>query len=88
MLVAIGFVIVTYSVLGGFAFMGGHLLTLWQPVEVLIIGGGALGAMENRSGRSNRKRSGVRRRRRRRRRPHSSVIWKWPRPFCGVPADG
>lgn len=44
MLVAIGFVIVIFSVLGGFAFMGGHLLTLWQPVEVLIIGGGALGA--------------------------------------------
>ena len=44
MLVAIGFVIVIFSVLGGFAFMGGHLVTLWQPVEILIIGGGALGA--------------------------------------------
>ena len=45
MLVAIGFVIVIFSVLGGFAFMGGHLVTLWQPVEILIIGGGAIGAM-------------------------------------------
>ncbi|HEX4917765.1 MAG TPA: flagellar motor stator protein MotA [Limnobacter sp.] len=44
MLVVIGFVIVIFSVLGGFAFMGGHLVTLWQPVEILIIGGGAIGA--------------------------------------------
>ena len=32
------------SVFGGFALAGGHLAGLWQPLEVLMIGGGALGA--------------------------------------------
>jgi chemotaxis protein MotA len=32
------------SVFGGFALAGGHLASLWQPVELLMIGGGALGA--------------------------------------------
>lgn len=43
MLVLIGFVIVAASVIGGFSFLG-HPGVLWQPVEVLIICGGALGA--------------------------------------------
>ncbi|HNJ37749.1 MAG TPA: flagellar motor stator protein MotA, partial [Nitrosomonas sp.] len=32
------------SVFGGFALAGGHLVSLFQPVELLMIGGGALGA--------------------------------------------
>ncbi len=44
MLVIIGFVVVLGSVFGGFALAGGHLVALWQPVELLMIGGGALGA--------------------------------------------
>ena len=44
MLVLIGYVIVIASVFGGFALAGGHLAALWQPVEVLMIAGGAMGA--------------------------------------------
>ena len=44
MLVIIGYVIVTASVLGGFALAGGHMASLLQPVELLMIGGAALGA--------------------------------------------
>lgn len=31
-------------VFGGFALAGGHLASLWQPIELLMIGGAALGA--------------------------------------------
>lgn len=44
MLVVIGFVVVSLSVFGGYALIGGHLIALWQPLEVLIIGGAAVGA--------------------------------------------
>ncbi|OGT01523.1 MAG: flagellar motor stator protein MotA [Gallionellales bacterium RIFCSPHIGHO2_02_FULL_57_16] len=44
MLVIIGYVVVLGSVFGGFAMAGGHLGALWQPLELLMIGGGALGA--------------------------------------------
>lgn len=44
MLVIIGYVIVLFSVFGGFALAGGHLAALWQPIELLMIGGGGLGA--------------------------------------------
>lgn len=44
MLVIIGYVIVVGSVLGGFALHGGSLKALFQPFELLIIAGGALGA--------------------------------------------
>ncbi len=44
MLVIVGYVIVMGSVFGGFAMAGGHLGALWQPLELLMIGGGALGA--------------------------------------------
>lgn len=44
MLVTIGYVIIIISVFGGFALAGGHLASLWQPVELLMIGGGAIGA--------------------------------------------
>jgi len=43
-LVIIGYVVVMASVFGGFAMAGGHLAALWQPLEVLMIGGGAVGA--------------------------------------------
>ncbi len=44
MLVIIGYVIVCASVFGGFAMAGGHLAVLFQPLEVLMIAGAALGA--------------------------------------------
>ncbi len=44
MLIVLGFLIVFFSVFGGYALIGGHLGALYQPVEVLIIGGAALGA--------------------------------------------
>ncbi len=44
MLVIVGYVVVLGSVFGGFALAGGHLGALWQPLELLMIGGGALGA--------------------------------------------
>ncbi len=40
----IGSVIVLGCVLGGFAAHGGMLMALWQPFELIIIGGAALGA--------------------------------------------
>jgi chemotaxis protein MotA len=43
-LVIVGYVIILVSVFGGFALAGGHLASLWQPVELLMIGGGAVGA--------------------------------------------
>lgn len=44
MLVIVGYVIVLFSVFGGFAIAGGHLAALFQPVELLMIGGAAIGA--------------------------------------------
>ncbi len=44
MLVSVGYLIIIISVFGGFALAGGHLASLWQPVELLMIGGGAIGA--------------------------------------------
>jgi chemotaxis protein MotA len=44
MLVIIGYVMVALSVFGGFALAGGHLHSLFQPVELLMIGGAGLGA--------------------------------------------
>ncbi len=44
MLVIIGYVVVVGSVLGGFAMHGGSLKALFQPFELIIIGGGAIGA--------------------------------------------
>ncbi len=44
LLVIIGYVIVCASVFGGFAMAGGHLAALFQPLELLMIGGAALGA--------------------------------------------
>ncbi len=44
MLVIVGYLIVSASVFGGFVLAGGHLSALMQPVELLMIGGAALGA--------------------------------------------
>ncbi|CAL61470.2 Chemotaxis protein MotA (Motility protein A) [Herminiimonas arsenicoxydans] len=44
MLVIIGYIVVLASVFGGFALAGGHLSSLFQPVELLMIGGAAAGA--------------------------------------------
>ncbi|MDP4027606.1 MAG: flagellar motor stator protein MotA [Gallionella sp.] len=44
MLVIIGYVVVCFSVFGGFAMAGGHLGALLQPIELLMIGGAAVGA--------------------------------------------
>jgi chemotaxis protein MotA len=44
MLVIIGYVVVCVSVFGGFALAGGHMGALFQPLELLMIGGGAGGA--------------------------------------------
>jgi chemotaxis protein MotA len=40
----IGSFIVLLSVFGGFALQGGHLAALFQPTELLMIGGAAIGA--------------------------------------------
>lgn len=44
MLVIIGYVVVLLSVFGGFVLAGGHLHSLFQPIELLMIGGAAGGA--------------------------------------------
>ena len=50
MLVIIGYIAVCLSVFGGFALAGGHLGALFQPVELLMIGGAAADIYElNRS---------------------------------------
>nr|WP_217446688.1 flagellar motor stator protein MotA [Cupriavidus basilensis] len=43
-LVVIGFVVVIVAVLGGYAMTGGHMGALYQPAELVIIGGAAVGA--------------------------------------------
>lgn len=44
MLVIIGYLVVILTVFGGFVISGGHLAALFQPVELLIIGGAGFGA--------------------------------------------
>jgi len=44
LLVIIGYLVVCGSVFGGFVMSGGHLAALMQPLELLMIGGAALGA--------------------------------------------
>jgi len=43
-LVIVGYIVVLFSIFGGFALAGGHLAALFQPLELLMIGGGAAGA--------------------------------------------
>jgi chemotaxis protein MotA len=45
MIILVGIVIVCVCVFGGFVIGGGHLMVLVHPNEILIIGGGALGAL-------------------------------------------
>jgi chemotaxis protein MotA len=45
MIIIIGIIIVSLCVFGGFAIGGGHMGVLVHPNELLIIGGGALGAL-------------------------------------------
>ena len=53
MLILIGYLVVLFSVFGGFVLVGGHMAALNQPVEILIIGGAALGAfLASNSGKS------------------------------------
>ncbi len=44
MFVIIGYIVVCGTIFGGYAMAGGHLGGLWQPLEVLMIFGGAIGA--------------------------------------------
>ncbi|HSR64838.1 MAG TPA: flagellar motor stator protein MotA [Xanthomonadaceae bacterium] len=44
MLILVGLVVVLFSVFGGFVLAHGQLGSLWQPYELLIIGGAATGA--------------------------------------------
>jgi chemotaxis protein MotA len=44
MLVLVGYVVVVGSVFGGYTLAGGHLGAMYQPLELLMIGGAAFGA--------------------------------------------
>jgi chemotaxis protein MotA len=44
-MVPVGYLIVIGCVVGGYLLEGGHILVLWQPIELLIIGGAALGSL-------------------------------------------
>lgn len=44
MLVIVGYIVVLGSVFGGYGLLGGHFAALYQPVELLIIGGSGFGA--------------------------------------------
>lgn len=44
MLIIIGYIVILLCVFGGFAIGGGHLAAVFQPIELLIIGGAAIGA--------------------------------------------
>lgn len=45
MLAILGILVVTISVIGGFVLEGGHLDVLFQPIELLIIGGAGAGSL-------------------------------------------
>ncbi|MEG0820098.1 MAG: flagellar motor stator protein MotA [Burkholderiaceae bacterium] len=44
MYVIVGYIVVLAAVLGGYALAGGAFHVIWQPIELLIIGGAAAGA--------------------------------------------
>jgi len=44
LLVILGYVIVCGCIFGSFVMQGGHLAALWQPLELVMIFGGAVGA--------------------------------------------
>ncbi len=41
----LGFIVVIVSVIGGYLLEGGHMHVLWQPIELLIILGAAIGSI-------------------------------------------
>jgi chemotaxis protein MotA len=43
-LVIVGYVVIILTVFGGYALSGGHFGVLYQPLEILIIGGAGIGA--------------------------------------------
>ncbi|MCE3045981.1 MULTISPECIES: flagellar motor stator protein MotA [Legionella] len=45
MLILVGYLIILASVFGGFAMAGGHLKAIFQPIELLIIAGAAIGSL-------------------------------------------
>lgn len=45
MLILIGYIVILVSVFGGFAMAGGHLKAIFQPLELLIIAGAAIGSL-------------------------------------------
>ncbi|MDX1812438.1 MAG: motility-associated protein, partial [Gammaproteobacteria bacterium] len=45
MTIIVGILTVIICVFGGFLLSGGHLLALWHPSELVIIAGGAIGAL-------------------------------------------
>ncbi|CAM3037290.1 chemotaxis protein MotA [Legionella steigerwaltii] len=45
MLILIGYAVILLCVFGGFALAGGHLAAVFQPVELLIIAGAAVGSL-------------------------------------------
>ena len=45
MLLIIGLVVVFGCVVGGFVALGGHLSGLWQPYEIVIVGGAGIGGL-------------------------------------------
>lgn len=45
LLVIIGYVVICACVFGGFVMSGGHMAALFQPLELLMIGGAAAGSM-------------------------------------------
>ncbi|MGL6250122.1 MAG: motility-associated protein, partial [Billgrantia desiderata] len=44
MLILLGYIVVTLCVFGGFVLAGGFLGPLYQPTEMLMIGGAGVGA--------------------------------------------
>jgi len=45
MFIIIGYIIILGCVFGGFVLSGGHLAAVFQPLELLIIGGAAIGSL-------------------------------------------
>jgi chemotaxis protein MotA len=45
MLIIVGFLVVIISVVSGYVLEGGKIMALYQPLELLIIGGAALGSL-------------------------------------------
>ena len=45
MIILVGIIIVTASIVGGFVWGGGHLGALWHPNELVVIAGGAFGGL-------------------------------------------